>query len=64
MRIIVILVLLWMPVGDFGGAESASPAAEPALLGIAAGYPDDEGIRKDSAAIRDAPETPTLHEHQ
>jgi len=51
MRIIVILVLLWMPAGGLAGAESASPAAEPAMLGIAAGYPDDEGIQKDPAVI-------------
>ena len=51
MRINVIFVLLWMPVGGFAGAEPASPAAEPAMLGIAAGYPDDEGIREDPAVI-------------
>ena len=51
MRIIVIFVLLWMPIGDLAGAESASPAAEPAMLGIAAGYPDDEGIGEDPAVI-------------
>jgi len=51
MRIIVILVLLWMSVGDSAGAESASPAAERAMLGIAAGYPNDEGIREDPAVV-------------
>ena len=51
MRNIVIFVLLWMPVGGVAGAESASPAAEPAMLGIAAGYPDDKGIREDPAVI-------------
>ncbi len=42
MRIIVIVVLSWTSVDGFAGAESASPAAEPAMLGIAAGYPNDE----------------------
>ena len=51
MRTIVILVLLGMPVDDSEGAESASPAAKPVMLGIAAGYPDDEGIGKDPAVI-------------
>ncbi|NQT38797.1 MAG: hypothetical protein HQ581_14980, partial [Planctomycetes bacterium] len=35
----------------FAGGESASPAAEPAVLGIAAGYPNDEGIGEDPAVI-------------
>ena len=51
MRNIVTFVLLWIPVGGLVGAESASHAAEPAMLGIAAGYPDDEGIQKDAAVI-------------
>ncbi len=38
MRISAVLVLLWMSVDGFAGAESASPVAEPAMLGRAAGY--------------------------
>ena len=51
MRIFVIFVLLWMSIDDSAGAEPVSPAAEPAMLGIAAGYPGDEGIRDDPAVI-------------
>ncbi len=51
MRIIVNFVLLWMSVGDLAGAVSASAAAEPVTLGIAAGDPDDEGIREPPAVV-------------
>jgi hypothetical protein len=51
MRMTVILVLLQMSVGGFVSAETTSSEVEPPMLGIAAAYPNDEGIGEDPSVI-------------